>query len=65
MIMESEAYCTGDRCADCAPDDECCETMCGVCPRVSAAGGCPMQAGGLDGTRSCRQHGMYDILRHT
>lgn len=60
--MDDEPYCTGDECVDCAPDDECCETVCGVCPRVSAADGCTMTAGELDGTRSCRQHGMYDMV---
>jgi hypothetical protein len=60
---DEERYCTGDDCADCAPDDECCETLCGVCPRVSAAGGCTLQPGELDDTRSCRQHEMYDMAR--
>lgn len=59
----AEAYCTGDWCEDCAADEECCETVCGVCPRVSAADGCSMMPGTLDDTRSCRQHGMYDIVR--
>ena len=62
-MADEEQYCTGDRCADCAPDNECCETTCGVCPRVSAAGGCTMMPGELDDTRSCREHEMYDILR--
>lgn len=60
--MPDEPYCSGPECVDCAPDDECCETVCGVCPRVSAADGCTMTAGELDGTRSCRQHGMYDMV---
>lgn len=61
--MADQPYCSGDACVDCAPDDECCETVCGVCPRVSAQGGCTMTDGELDDTRSCRQHGLYDMVR--
>lgn len=60
--MADQPYCAGDQCADCTPEEECCETVCGVCPRVSAAEGCTMTPGSLEGTRSCRQHGMHDIL---
>ena len=56
-------YCTGDRCTDCTPDDECCEATCGCCPRVSAQDWCWLGSEQDDGSRYCSQHGegsLYD-----
>lgn len=52
-----QPYCTGDRCADCEPDDECCEATCGCCPRVTAQDWCWLGSEQDDGSRYCSQHG--------
>lgn len=69
-------YCTGDRCADCTADEECCEATCGCCPRVDEHGHCWLSEGSDDDSKRCSQHGegsllprspkaqaMYDLLR--
>lgn len=66
-------YCTGDRCADCTPDEECCEATCGCCPRVDEHDYCWLMPGSEDDSKYCDQHGegrlfdrspgMYQILR--
>jgi hypothetical protein len=71
-----EPYCTGDRCVDCTPDDECCEATCGCCPRVNEQDWCWLRPGSEDNSRNCSQHGegwlndrsphaqaMYETLR--
>lgn len=65
-VGETEPYCTGDRCIDCTPDPDgqCCEATCGCCPAVNVQDWCWLYPGELDDTWSCRQHKMYDILRH-
>jgi hypothetical protein len=79
-LAENEArstpYCTGDRCANCTPDEECCEATCGCCPRVDEQGWCWLSPGYSDEVKYCSQHGegvllprspeaerMYQILR--
>lgn len=64
LVGETALYCTGRACQDCAPDNECCEAVCGCCPRVDAHDLCWLHPGALDDTVSCDQHEMYDILRH-
>lgn len=72
-----QPYCTGDRCADCTPDEECCEATCGCCPRVYEQDWCWLSPGSDDDSKYCSQHGegallprspeaerMYQILRH-
>lgn len=58
-----EPYCTGDRCADCNPDEECCEATCDCCPRVSEQDWCWLSSGSEDDSKYCSQHGegwLYD-----
>ncbi|MFF5404591.1 hypothetical protein ACFY8K_16880 [Streptomyces misionensis] len=69
-------YCTGDRCEDCTPDEECCEATCGCCPRVDEHGYCVLYPGSEEDSKYCDQHGegwllprsgraerMYQILK--
>jgi len=51
------AYCTGDRCEDCTPDEECCEATCGCCPRVDEHGHCLLAPGSEEDSKHCDQHG--------
>lgn len=68
-------YCSGPRCADCTPDDECCEATCGCCARLDEHDHCRLALGAYD-SKYCDQHGdgillplspaaalAYDILR--
>ena len=50
-------YCTGDRCTDCTPDEECCEATCGCCPRVDEHGHCWLRRGSEEDSKNCDQHG--------
>jgi hypothetical protein len=72
----AQPYCTGDRCEDCNPDEECCEATCGCCPRVDEHDLCWLHRGSEDDSKYCSQHGegwlfprsdraqrMYEILR--
>jgi hypothetical protein len=59
----AEPYCTGDRCADCTPDEECCEATCGCCPRVDEHDHCRLAPGSEPDSQYCDQHGegwLYD-----
>ncbi|WP_433893008.1 hypothetical protein [Streptomyces sp. CA-111067] len=63
---EVAPYCVGSRCADCAPDDECCEGSCGFCPRVDEQDWCRISEGYEDGCTYCSQHGerwLNDVTR--
>lgn len=53
----SNPYCTGDRCKDCTPEEECCEATCGSCPRVDEQGWCWLGSGSEDNSSYCSQHG--------
>jgi hypothetical protein len=55
-------YCTGDRCADCTPDDECCEATCGCCPRVDEHDHCRLAPGSEEDSKYCDQHGEGCLL---
>lgn len=70
-------YCTGGRCDECTPNEECCEATCGCCPRVSAQDWCWLSPGSSDDSKYCSQHGegwlaerspraqaMYDLWRN-
>lgn len=50
-------YCAGARCADCTPEDECCEATCGCCPRVNTQDWCWLRRGSEDDSKTCSQHG--------
>lgn len=61
--LESTVYCTGDRCEDCTPDEECCEATCGCCPRVNEHDHCRLAPGSEEDSKYCDQHGegwLYD-----
>lgn len=49
-------YCTGDRCRDCTPDEECCEATCGCCPRVEEHDRCFLYPGSEGDSKYCDQH---------
>jgi hypothetical protein len=56
-------YCTGDRCTDCTPDEECCEATCGCCPRVNEHDHSRLAPGSEEDSKYCDQHGegsLYD-----
>ena len=55
--VANTAYCTGDRCTDCTPADECCEATCGCCPRVDEHDHCRLAPGAEDDSQYCDQHG--------
>lgn len=58
-----ETYCTGDRCEDCTPEEECCEATCGCCPRVNEHDHCRLAPGSEEDSQYCDQHGegwLYD-----
>ncbi|WP_406163896.1 hypothetical protein OG298_45435 (plasmid) [Streptomyces sp. NBC_01005] len=55
--MPDTTYCTGDRCADCTLDEECCEATCGCCPRVDERDWCWLSSGSEDNSSYCSQHG--------
>lgn len=70
---QGNAYCTGDRCEECTPEEPCCEATCGPCGQAD----CYLRPGSEDGSRYCDEHGegwlsdrspksqlMYDILRN-
>lgn len=57
MADQPALYCTGDRCEDCTPEEECCEATCGCCPRVNEHEMCWLHAGSEDDSRYCDQHG--------
>jgi hypothetical protein len=55
--QKPDTYCTGDRCADCTPDEECCEATCGCCPRVDEHDHCRLAPGSEEDSKYCDQHG--------
>jgi hypothetical protein len=60
-------YCTGDRCTDCTPDEECCEATCGCCPRVDEHDHCRLAPGSEEDSKYCDQHGegsLFDRSPH-
>ncbi|MFD7922584.1 hypothetical protein ACFV3R_25570 [Streptomyces sp. NPDC059740] len=59
---KNATYCTGDRCEDCNPAEECCEATCGCCPRVDEHGHCFLSPGSEDGSRYCDQHGEGSLF---
>lgn len=64
--ITSAPHCPGARCADCTPDDECCEGSCGCCPRVDEQDTCWIRAGSEDDSKYCSQHGerwLNDVTR--
>lgn len=62
MAQDSEVYCTGDRCEDCTPDEECCEATCGYCPRVNEHNHCFLNPGSEENSHYCDQHGEGSLF---
>ena len=54
---QAQRYCTGDRCEECTPDEECCEATCGCCPAVDAHDHCRLAPGSEEDSKYCDQHG--------
>lgn len=64
QAAETTPYCPDAHCTDCTPDPdgECCEATCGCCTAVNAADNCFLRPGDMEGTVSCHQHRMFDML---
>ncbi|MFF8589965.1 hypothetical protein ACF061_00755 [Streptomyces sp. NPDC015220] len=60
-----QPYCTGDRCEDCTPEEECCEATCGCCPRVNEHNLCFLHRGSDEDSRYCDQHGEGWLLERS
>lgn len=61
-MVDTRPYCTGDRCEDCTPHEECCEATCGCCSRVDEHGNCFLRPGSEEASKYCDQHGEGWLL---